>query len=89
MPSKNPTPSGGRPHPLEGEIVPGGFFAEANWPRVFCFPPSSPLFKEEYNVHANHFHIPQWLTLTVVPIIYHSIFEHTQHLDYSSRPWSY
>ena len=34
---------------------------------------------EHYNIHTSHFHIPQWLPLTVVLIIYRSIFEHMQH----------
>ena len=52
-----------------------------------CCPASIPLFMEDYNIHTSHFYIPQWLSLTVVPIIYRSIFEHTQHLFYSSRSW--
>ena len=47
---------------------------------------------EDYNIHTTHFHIPQLIPPTintaVVSTIYRSIFEHTQHLSYSSsRPW--
>ena len=50
---------------------------------------SISLFMQDYNIHTVHFHIPQWLPLTVVPIIYRSVFEHTQHLTYGSRSWYY
>ena len=58
-------------------------------PVGYSFPASILLYMEDYNVHTNHFDIPQWLTLTAVPIIYHLILEETQHLAFSSRPWCY
>ena len=54
-----------------------------------CFPASIPLYREDYNIHTTHFHFPQWIPRTVVSIIYRSIFEHAQHLSYSSRTWCY
>ena len=58
-------------------------------PVGYCSPSSILLFVKDYNIHTNHFHFPQWLPVTVVPIIDHSIFEHTQHLAYISKPWYY
>ena len=55
----------------------------------YCFSASVPLYMEDYNIHTNIFHVPQLLPLTAVPMIYQLIFEQTQHLAYSSRPWCY
>jgi len=44
---------------------------------------------EDYSIHTFHFHVAQWLSLTVVPIIYRPIFEHTQHISCSSWSWHY
>ena len=51
-------------------------------PVDYCFPASIDLFMEDYNIHTINSHIPQWLPLTVVPIVYRSMFELTQHLFY-------
>ena len=41
-------------------------------PVGYCFPASSSLFMEDHNNNTTHFHIPQWLPLTVVPMIRYS-----------------
>ena len=51
-------------------------------PVDYSFPARSPLFLEDYNTNTSYFHVLQWLPLTVVPIIYRSIFEHMQNLSY-------
>ena len=53
----------------------------------YYFPNSIPLVMEDYNIHTNHFYIPQWLPLIAVLTIYRSIFERIQHLTYRRRPW--
>ena len=51
------------------------------FPVGYWFPASIPLFMEDYNIHTTHFRIPQWFPPNVLPMMYHSRFENTQHLD--------
>ena len=51
-------------------------------PVGYYFPASTALFMEDYNIHTNHFRIPQRLPLTAVLIICRSIFERMQYLSY-------
>ena len=49
-----------------------------------CFLASIPLYREDYNIHTNHFRILQLIPpATVVSITYRSIVAHSQHLSYS------
>ena len=48
---------------------------DACLPVGYSFRASIHLFRGYYTIHANHSHTAKWLSLTVVPIIYLSIFE--------------